>query len=88
MVLTSKRAVLIYALIFTFNVIPPAAAITWTVCNRTTDQISVVVAYGRDDTYVSKVWWRLAPCGGCARVANDVSVTGPYKSRDPRHRLR
>ena len=56
----------------------PAGAITWSVCNRTADPMSGVVAYGRGNTYVSRGWWNLRACGGCARVATDASVTGAF----------
>ena len=46
-----------------------AKAGDWTVCNRTAEQANIVIAYiGHDGGFVSKGWWTLGACGGCAKV--------------------
>jgi uncharacterized membrane protein len=41
----------------------------WTVCNRIAEKANIVIAYiGHDGGFVSKGWWTLRACGGCAKV--------------------
>jgi uncharacterized membrane protein len=48
---------------------PGAAKADWTVCNRVAETMNIVIAYiGHDGGFVSKGWWTLRSCGGCAKV--------------------
>jgi uncharacterized membrane protein len=48
---------------------PEGAKADWTVCNRRAEEANIVIAYiGHDGGFVTKGWWTLRACGGCAKV--------------------
>jgi uncharacterized membrane protein len=47
------------------------SAASWSICNRTPEHLQVAIAYkDKGGTWVSRGWWQLARCGGCANVLN------------------
>jgi uncharacterized membrane protein len=43
----------------------------WSVCNRTPDELEIAIGYANSTGgIVTKGWWKLRGCGGCARVLN------------------
>lgn len=48
-----------------------ANAAMWTICNKTPEDLSVAIAYqDHDNQWVSRGWWSVRACGGCAKVLN------------------
>jgi uncharacterized membrane protein len=48
---------------------PEGAKADWTVCNRRAEKAVIAIAYiSHDGSYVTKGWWTLSACGGCAKV--------------------
>ena len=59
----------------------PARAESWTVCNRSPEELKAVVVYpiGDGRQYASQGWWRLNACGGCATVfSGSLPVKGVF----------
>ncbi len=58
-----------------------ARATTWTVCNRSAEDVSVAIAFNLKDArqYISKGWWTLRACGGCKVVfSGNLPITGAF----------
>lgn len=59
----------------------PARATSWKVCNRSSEDIEVAIVYSAGDArnYISKGWWKLRACGGCAVVYNgNLPIRGTF----------
>jgi uncharacterized membrane protein len=50
----------------------------WTVCNRTSETVSVAIARGAANGYVSEGWWKIGACGCKTVLSGDVPVTGAF----------
>lgn len=47
----------------------PAHAYMWKICNKTPEHLRVAIAYqDRDNQWISRGWWEVRACGGCANV--------------------
>ncbi len=80
------------ALAILAGAIVPAQAATWSICNRTPEPLQVAIAYrNQGGTWVSRGWWPLRACGGCAAVL-DLSETDTveqyYRAESGRGELR
>jgi uncharacterized membrane protein len=57
----------------------PARADSWTVCNRSPEELNAVIAYSDGRQYISKGWWRLGACGGCKTVlSGNIPIKGVF----------
>jgi uncharacterized membrane protein len=46
-----------------------AHAASWTICNKTTEDLNVAIGYFHTSgQWLSEGWWTVRSCGGCARV--------------------
>ena len=49
----------------------PGSAASWTICNKTAEDLQVAIAYlHTSDQWLSEGWWTVKACGGCAQVMN------------------
>ena len=47
-----------------------AHAAKWTVCNRSPNNVDVAIAWQTSNGFISRGWWNIRACGGCAVVFN------------------
>jgi uncharacterized membrane protein len=48
-----------------------AHAASWTICNRTAEDVNVAIGYlHTSGQWLSEGWWTIRSCGGCAQVMN------------------
>lgn len=48
-----------------------ASAYVWTICNKSPENLRIAIAYrDLDNRWISRGWWSVRACGGCANVLN------------------
>jgi uncharacterized membrane protein len=63
-------------------------AANWRICNKTAEPMWVAIAYDPGNgRHVSRGWWRLNACGGCATIGN-YNVLGVWYHAHNRDRSR
>ena len=69
--LRSFSAAPVVALILLPGLSKAAHAGEWSVCNKTSDELTIAIGYANSSGgIVSKGWWTLNKCGGCKNVLN------------------
>ena len=55
----------------TLFVAAPASAASWTICNKSPEELQVAIAYlHTSNQWLSEGWWTVRSCGGCVQVMN------------------
>ena len=76
----ARTAFVSVALIATCGLANQAFAQSWTICNKTSNSVTVAVGYEVNGGHLqSKGWWTLAPHNGCEQVLSR-SETVVYKT--------